>query len=166
MLGKLVEAGRKMDTSDLAMLGMGIGVKVINEALDGFIAKFNVAIKGVLAGLPGDVSSEMKMALQELVIQNAVDALSNETKEAMMNAFSTNGPFVAEESPVKSRFMEIMKAPLEMATQVDMDNPTAWQEEEIEDIITNLKDNSANVEETEDLEALKEMRGQDNLFDV
>ena len=34
LLGKLVEAGRKMDTSDLAMLGMGIGVKVINEALE------------------------------------------------------------------------------------------------------------------------------------
>ena len=164
LLGKLVETGRKMDTSDLEKLGHRSGVKVINEALDGFIAKFNTAIKDVLAGLPGDISADTKMAIQELVIHNAVDSLPAELKEDMAEEFTTNGPFVAEQSPVKAKFMEIMKAPLEMATQINFDDPEA--EEDMAEIIPNIVDNSHNVEDTADLEDLQRMRGKDKLFDV
>ena len=164
VLEKIVDAGRKMDTSDLKWLENGIGVNNINKALDGFIKKFNDVVKVALKGLPGDLSSDAKLAIQELIIHNAVDSLPHNIKENMANAFATNGRFVAEEDKVKEKFMQIMRPPLEMATQIDIDNPAAYKDEAVEDIIPNLVVENPSELSGEDSSVLE---GQNfRLFDV
>lgn len=183
LLGNLVEAGRKMDTSDLAKLGkhyrlgeidedkldetaleerQAVMQDEINKALGNFIAKFNNVFRTLLKDMKGDVSRDMAMNLQELLVHNAIDAMDQDDKEGLAKVLSQFGQNTLADQGQNGRFMRIMKLPLEMATQIDIESQDDVPEEDLHDIIPNLVDNTHNVTDTDYLETIRSQRP---LFD-